>query len=320
MPEDFFLVGATEVSGCRKGESRAARKNLLLPRPVNSYELRNDAKYCSLKHNGQTAAGNSHDLIRNNELALSSKRNLQFSLCISEKAIFLTTDQHYSLWRSSPLASEKTSGIQGSDRQSDKKKTLQICTSLENRPLQIHNNFQNRLAIPKKHRIFSFGLKEAFCRNSINISSCRCKQIPYQYAQTRISRHLAKQHNFCNRSTFLKKHQILSRSLKESFSGNSIQIYDCRSFSPFITLSDRRKYSHKNNTWPQVHVTVYNRGVSPSIIGVSPSTLQWFKSYLSHRKQRTSCGDVMSDPEVWPSPDDLWGFTGEYFGTASLPG
>ncbi|XP_022792513.1 uncharacterized protein LOC111331625 [Stylophora pistillata] len=33
-----------------------------------------------------------------------------------------------------------------------------------------------------------------------------------------------------------------------------------------------------------------------SAIGVSPSTLQWFKSYLSHLKQRTSCGDAMSDP------------------------
>ena len=33
-----------------------------------------------------------------------------------------------------------------------------------------------------------------------------------------------------------------------------------------------------------------------SAIGVSPSTLQWFKSYFSHRKQRTSCSDAMSDP------------------------
>ena len=37
------------------------------------------------KDNGQTAEGISHDLIRNNELALSSTRNLQFSLCISLK-------------------------------------------------------------------------------------------------------------------------------------------------------------------------------------------------------------------------------------------
>jgi len=30
-------------------------------------------------------------------------------------------------------------------------------------------------------------------------------------------------------------------------------------------------------------------------IGVLPSTLQWFKSYLSHRKQQTVCGDAVSD-------------------------
>ena len=41
------------------------------------------------KDNGQTAAGISHDLIRNNEPALSSARNLQFSLCISLKKLFL---------------------------------------------------------------------------------------------------------------------------------------------------------------------------------------------------------------------------------------
>ena len=33
-----------------------------------------------------------------------------------------------------------------------------------------------------------------------------------------------------------------------------------------------------------------------SQIGVSASTLLWFKSYLSNRKQRTSCDNAMSDP------------------------
>ena len=33
-----------------------------------------------------------------------------------------------------------------------------------------------------------------------------------------------------------------------------------------------------------------------SAIGVSHSTLQWFKSYLSHRKQRTACSNAVSDP------------------------
>ena len=37
--------------------------------------------------NRQTTAGISHELIRNNELTLSSTRNLQFSLCQFEKAI-----------------------------------------------------------------------------------------------------------------------------------------------------------------------------------------------------------------------------------------
>ena len=36
------------------------------------------------------------------------------------------------------------------------------------RPLQIPNNFQNRLAIPNKQRIFSLGLKEAIHSNSLN--------------------------------------------------------------------------------------------------------------------------------------------------------
>ena len=31
-----------------------------------------------------------------------------------------------------------------------------------------------------------------------------------------------------------------------------------------------------------------------SAVGVSPSTLEWFGSYLNNRKQRTSCGNVLS--------------------------
>ena len=40
------------------------------------------------KDNEQTAAGISHDLMRNNEVALSSTRNLQCSLGISLKKLF----------------------------------------------------------------------------------------------------------------------------------------------------------------------------------------------------------------------------------------
>ena len=56
------------------------------------------------------------------------------------------------------------------------------------------------------------------------------------YAQARLFRHLANEHNFWNRSTFLKKHLISSRSFKESFSGNSVKISDCRAFSPVETF------------------------------------------------------------------------------------
>ena len=41
------------------------------------------------KDNGQTAAGNSHDLIRNNELAVSTRNLSFFPLYFSENAIFL---------------------------------------------------------------------------------------------------------------------------------------------------------------------------------------------------------------------------------------
>ena len=40
------------------------------------------------KDNRQTAAGISYDLTRNNELAFPSRRNLEFPLDLSEKAIF----------------------------------------------------------------------------------------------------------------------------------------------------------------------------------------------------------------------------------------
>ena len=46
------------------------------------------------KDNGQTAAGISHGLIWNNELALSSTRNLQFSLWIPLKKLFFAPNQH----------------------------------------------------------------------------------------------------------------------------------------------------------------------------------------------------------------------------------
>ena len=61
-------------------------------RIVQASEFFRAAEQCKmllkLKDNKETAAEISHDLKRNNELALSSTRNLQLSFCISEKAIF----------------------------------------------------------------------------------------------------------------------------------------------------------------------------------------------------------------------------------------
>ena len=120
------------------------------------------------------------------------------------------------------------------------------------RPLQIHNNFRNRLAIPNKHRIFPLGSKEAFCSNSLTISNYRCKRkfskcqahADFIVCTGSVIRHLANQHNFWNRSAFLKKHQIPSRSSKEPFSGNSVKICDCRAFSLFKTLPGYQAFRH----------------------------------------------------------------------------
>ena len=64
------------------------------------------------------------------------------------------------------------------------------------------------------------------------------------YAQAWLLRHLVNEHNFWNRSTFLKKHQIPSRSVKESFSGDSLKISDCWAFSPFKTLPSCQAFGH----------------------------------------------------------------------------
>ena len=50
--------------------------------------------------------------------------------------------------------------------------------------------------------------------------------------------------NFWNRSAFLKKQQMPSRSLKEPVSGNSVKISDCRAFSPFKSLPGFQALRH----------------------------------------------------------------------------
>ena len=76
---------------CREGAYSLSRKT------VNTREnfwnvycfATNQMRDETANDNRQTAAGISHDLIRNNQLVHSSTRNLQFSLCITLKSHFL---------------------------------------------------------------------------------------------------------------------------------------------------------------------------------------------------------------------------------------
>jgi len=66
------------------------------------------------------------------------------------------------------------------------------------------------------------------------------RRITVKYAQARIFRYLAKEHNFWNLSTFLEKKKNIKeheKSLKESFSGNSVKILDCWALSHINTIS-----------------------------------------------------------------------------------
>ena len=56
------------------------------------------------------------------------------------------------------------------------------------------------------------------------------------YAQARRIYPLKKPTNFWNRFTFLNKHLILFRSLKEPFSGILMNISNCQAFCPFETM------------------------------------------------------------------------------------
>ena len=58
------------------------------------------------------------------------------------------------------------------------------------------------------------------------------------------TRHLANEPNCWDRSTFLKKHQIPSRSLKECFSGNPVKSPDYRAFNLFKPLPGCRAFIH----------------------------------------------------------------------------
>ena len=54
-----------------------------------------------------------------------------------------------------------------------------------------------------------------------------------------------KQINFWNRFTFLYKHLILLKNVKEPFSGILVNISNCRAFSPFKTVPGSLISMHK---------------------------------------------------------------------------
>ena len=91
FPKSASLYWMIERKGvCREGAYSLSRKT------VNTREnfwnvycfATNQMRNETANDNRQTAAGISHDLIRNNQLVHSSTRNLQFSLCITLKSHF----------------------------------------------------------------------------------------------------------------------------------------------------------------------------------------------------------------------------------------
>ena len=63
-------------------------------------------------------------------------------------------------------------------------------------------------------------------------------------AQARRVCPLKNQCNVWNRLTFVNKHFIFSRSLKEPSSGNCVKIFDCRVFGQFETLPSCWAFRH----------------------------------------------------------------------------
>ena len=70
----------------------------------------------------------------------------------------------------------------------------------------------------------------AFCGNSVNKFDCRAFSLFETVTRGSQIKTLAIEPNCWDRSIFLKKHQIPSRSLKECFSGNPAKSPDCRAF------------------------------------------------------------------------------------------
>ena len=73
------------------------------------------------------------------------------------------------------------------------------------------------------------GFNDVICGYSLSISDCGKNFLSVKntgilwYNQVQLFRQLENQHSFWNRSTFLNKHLILSRSSNEPLSGNSVK-------------------------------------------------------------------------------------------------
>ena len=78
-------VKTIEIIYCLSCKTVNTRENFWIVYCFTTNQMRNE----TAEDNWQTTARISHDLIWNNELALSSTRNLQFSLCIPLKKLFL---------------------------------------------------------------------------------------------------------------------------------------------------------------------------------------------------------------------------------------
>ena len=78
-------VKTIEIIYCLSCKTVNTRENFWIVYCFTTNQMRNE----TAEDNWQTTAWISHDLIWNNELALSSTRNLQFSLCIPLKKLFL---------------------------------------------------------------------------------------------------------------------------------------------------------------------------------------------------------------------------------------
>ena len=80
--------------------------------------------------------------------------------------------------------------------------------------------------------------------NSPSLWTLQYRATTEQYCSVHQPRELKNQFNVWNRLTFVNKHFIFSRSLKEPSSGNCVKTFDCRVFGQFETLPSCWAFRH----------------------------------------------------------------------------